>query len=258
MIRPLALALLVAALPALAPAQHPAPAATPAVASAAPAPESLRHFLEVKNDKKSFVTVVCLGDSNTEVNWTSRGHLNWVGLLTCGMFESAAIGRFRVINSGLSGDTATRALDRLDRDVIAFDPDLVIISFGMNDFTKEKPETTRASLEALVGRLREKNPDCSLLLRTPQPVYIVDQGIAQWGKEPEFVATMEVIRDVAREQKIALVDHFALWTDGDQPQPPQYYSYDRLHPNEFGHLRFYEELAPLLELKTELRWMKKP
>lgn len=267
MLRSLKLTLLLAALPMLAVAQTPtatpapaapaeAAAATPAAATA-PVPESLRHYLEVKNDKKTYFTVVCLGDSNTEVNWTSRGHLNWVGLVTAGLFESAAIGRCRVVNSGFSGDTAKKALDRLDRDVLAYNPDLVIITYGTNDSMKSTPAETRESLHAIITRIREKFPQCSLLLRTPQPVYIVDEGLASWGKEPEFVAVIEAIREVAREDNIALVDHYALWTAEGQPQPPQFYAYDRLHANENGHLRFYNELAPVLDLRPELRWMKK-
>ena len=263
MFRSLKFALLLAALPLAGAAQTPTATAAP-VATATPAPEapqappeSLRHFLEVKSDKKSYVTIVCLGDSNTEVNWTSGGYLNWVGLLTAGMFESAAIGRSRVINSGLSGDTATKALDRLDRDVLAFAPDLVIISFGMNDFTRFKPEDTAKSLHTIVSRIREKYPQCSLLLRTPQPVFIMDEGVASWGNEPEFLATMDAIRSVATDEKIALVDHYALWSAEKQEKPAQYYCYDRLHANENGHMRFYKEIAPLLGLRKELRWMKK-
>ncbi|MBQ3230815.1 MAG: hypothetical protein IJB49_07320 [Clostridia bacterium] len=38
-----------------------------------------------------------------------------------------------VINSGVGGDTTVHALKRIDKDVIAHDPDLVIVNFGMND-----------------------------------------------------------------------------------------------------------------------------
>lgn len=38
-----------------------------------------------------------------------------------------------IINSGISGDTVRRGLDRLDRDVIRYAPDLVVVGYGAND-----------------------------------------------------------------------------------------------------------------------------
>lgn len=40
---------------------------------------------------------------------------------------------FNIINSGIGGGTATTGLARLERDVIAYHPDLVVVSFGLND-----------------------------------------------------------------------------------------------------------------------------
>ena len=39
----------------------------------------------------------------------------------------------RLYNCGIGGDTAGRALNRLDYDVLAFCPDTCVIMFGMND-----------------------------------------------------------------------------------------------------------------------------
>ena len=38
-----------------------------------------------------------------------------------------------VINAGVSGDTTTRALQRLERDVLSKSPDIVLITLGGND-----------------------------------------------------------------------------------------------------------------------------
>lgn len=38
-----------------------------------------------------------------------------------------------IINSGISGDAAPSGLARLDRDVLRYCPDLVVVSFGLND-----------------------------------------------------------------------------------------------------------------------------
>ncbi len=38
-----------------------------------------------------------------------------------------------VTNAGVAGDTATESLERLERDVVGLDPDLVVVGFGLND-----------------------------------------------------------------------------------------------------------------------------
>ena len=38
-----------------------------------------------------------------------------------------------IINAGVSGDNAVHALQRIERDVIKFCPDLVVVCFGLND-----------------------------------------------------------------------------------------------------------------------------
>ena len=43
-----------------------------------------------------------------------------------------------IINAGISGDTAEGGLKRLDRDVLSYEPDLVIVCFGLNDSQQEE------------------------------------------------------------------------------------------------------------------------
>lgn len=38
-----------------------------------------------------------------------------------------------IINAGISGDNAPNALKRVERDVLPFNPDLTVVSFGLND-----------------------------------------------------------------------------------------------------------------------------
>jgi len=64
-------------------------------------------------------TIVAFGDSVTAFT-------GWVGMLT------GEIGT-QVINSGVGGDNTFNAVSRLQKDVIDYDPDIVILNFGMND-----------------------------------------------------------------------------------------------------------------------------
>ncbi len=220
-------------------------------------PASLTYFHSKLRDGSSRFTVVCLGDSNTEVNWTSEGSLNWVGLLSAGLFESGSVGRHRVINAGVSGHTFADGLDRLDRDVLAFDPDLVIISFGTNDVNAgASPKQIEQRLSEMIRRIREFGP-ASLLVRTPVPFYNESAESPGWEKSPELAAIVEAIRKTARRENVAIVDHYSSWPEDLSAEEVARHMYNRLHPNGAGHARFYRELAPVLGLREVLLWQKK-
>ena len=68
---------------------------------------------------------------------------------------------FNIINSGIGGDTATAGLARLDRDVIAYHPDLVVVSFGLNDHGDLAGNL--ASLGRIFDKLNELEIPCVYL-----------------------------------------------------------------------------------------------
>lgn len=60
-----------------------------------------------------------------------------------------------IINAGRSGDTTGAALARLDRDVLALNPRIVIVLLGGNDFLRRIPtEETFGNLGTIVDRVR--------------------------------------------------------------------------------------------------------
>ena len=70
-------------------------------------------------------TLVCLGDSITE------------GMIGASYVDKlrAHLPGVRVINAGVNGDTTLHLLRRVERDVIAHQPDVVTVMVGLNDLT---------------------------------------------------------------------------------------------------------------------------
>lgn len=61
-----------------------------------------------------------------------------------------------IVNAGVSGDTATGGLERLDW-AVPPDADAVIVELGANDMLRGiAPATTRTAIETIVRRLRDK------------------------------------------------------------------------------------------------------
>ena len=215
------------------------------------------------------VTIVALGDSNTELTFHTAGRLNWTGLLQEALFETYGRNRARVINAGCAGDGAESAARRLAQDVLPFEPDLLIVSLGMMNACQSN-EAQLASFEAAIRQIiAQVRQTCGseVLLRTPNPVVASNQpGLPAHhrpGHEwPEYSMAPVAARLAALscELECDLVDHYALWTASQQPvlaeNPNHLWSRmsDATHPNALGHLCFFRELAPLFEVPLHFPW----
>ncbi len=208
------------------------------------------------------VTIVAFGDSNTEQNhWSAGGGCCWVGLLDMGL---CCILRERVvINSGRSGSSLIDAAERLERDVLRFNPDVVIIGFTGNDCIKYPPEEFGRRLREIIRRIRERSPECVLVLRTATPVIDMNTGLEEelyrCGDKTVDSATRgafaSVIREIAEEEATLLADHYASWKKSMESScrgDMVLLMGNPLHPNAMGHRRIYSEIAPLFGALPEL------
>ena len=71
-----------------------------------------------------------------------------------------------MINAGISGHTSAQGLARIDADVIAKKPDLVVVMFGMNDVCRADLDTFRANLREIIVRCRKAGAAVVLVLAT--------------------------------------------------------------------------------------------
>jgi acyl-CoA thioesterase-1 len=69
-----------------------------------------------------------------------------------------------IINAGVSGDTTDEALARLDTDVLAHDPRIVIVGLGGNDYLRSVPiSATEANLRAIIHKIHDAHAMVVLL-----------------------------------------------------------------------------------------------
>ena len=66
--------------------------------------------------------------------------------------------QINIINSGVSGDSAYVGLERLDRDVLSMNPDLVVVSYGLNDSASgiENIDKYADALRSIFDRLNKR------------------------------------------------------------------------------------------------------
>ena len=132
----------------------------------------------------------------------------------------------RAINAGISGDTTEGGLGRIERDVLAHQPHVVVVELGVNDAFGQRPrEATVANLRTITQRIRAQGA-AVVLLHTSVP------GVAGDGNRRD-------LREIARAEDATLVEDFL------RDVVPQH-TYDGLHPDAEGQAMLAERLLPVL------------
>jgi lysophospholipase L1-like esterase/predicted esterase len=143
-----------------------------------------------------------------------------------------------MINAGISGHTTVNALARIDTDVLAKQPDLVVVMFGMNDVTRVSLDDFRDNIETIARRCQEQG--AAVLLCTPNSVYEND---ARPNKK--LTQFSQAVRELAEKMRLPLVDVFQHWQQlRDQDLEAWMLAMsDTIHPNMNGHKRFAQLIA---------------
>lgn len=140
-----------------------------------------------------------------------------------------------VINTGISGDRTGGILKDFSWRVARFEPDVVSLMFGMNDCGTgpDGREAFRANLLALIDRVQAAR--ALPLLHTPNTVYWKNSQ----GRE-DLPAYAQIIREVAEQRGVAVVDHYAEWSQAkpDQESLLPWLQDQSIHPGVYGHRVF--------------------
>ena len=131
---------------------------------------------------------------------------------------------FSVINSGIGGDTTAEGLARLDRDVLRYQPDLVLIGFGLNDASEavDRLATFTGNLRQIVRRIRAETQS-DIILLTPNFMATRHSAAVQPSQHAMMTTLIErqnsgvlkqfadAIRDIGTAESLPVADVYAAW-----------------------------------------------
>jgi lysophospholipase L1-like esterase len=186
------------------------------------------------------LTIVALGSSTTQGVGASAPMRAYPAQLA-GMLQARLPGRsVDVHNKGVGGETVADNLRRLERDVLALGPDLVIWQVGTNDALRDiPPAQVRGELLAGLARLRAAGID--VVLMDPQPL--------TGDRDDDGVAMTTMLQATAAEAGIALVPRGALmrhWLGSGTFTVADLFVADRLHMSDTGYRCLAEQVADLV------------
>ena len=132
--------------------------------------------------------------------------------------------QINVINSGIAGDYAPEGFLRLERDILAYSPDLVVVSYGLNDCNKGEPavEEYQKALQKIFAALTGRGIEMVFLTQNT-----MDTAVSPYLKEEFFrglaknMAKLQnagilkkyfnAARSVCEENKIKICDIYPVW-----------------------------------------------
>jgi len=100
--------------------------------------------------------IVCFGDSLTEGYGASKPFEPDKSKSYPAFLQQKV--KATVVNAGISGDTAADGLKRVDTDVLARNPQVVIILLGGNDFLHQRPANkAKEDLQTIINKIKNKD-----------------------------------------------------------------------------------------------------
>jgi acyl-CoA thioesterase-1 len=132
-----------------------------------------------------------------------------------------------IVNAGQSGDTTGAALVRLERDVLALNPRIVVVLLGGNDYLRRIPtKETFANLDSIVDQIREHG------------AAVVVVGVAVGLMTDPYRAEYEALAERRSAGLVpdildGIIGHADLMSDS-------------IHPNGRGYAMIADRLEPIL------------
>ncbi|MEY8491700.1 GDSL-type esterase/lipase family protein [Lachnospiraceae bacterium 29-91] len=158
-------------------------------------------------------------------------------------FEETSV---NVVNAGIAGDTLVGMSKRLKRDVISFQPDLVIINGSLNWSAENgTAEEYYQILKEMVKEI-QINTQADIVLMTPNMMNSVLYKEFQ-GTEDTLEERVDAIRKIADQEKVCLADTYSIWKQfaSQGHQVGEMLANMLNHPTKGGHEIFADELMKL-------------
>jgi acyl-CoA thioesterase-1 len=218
------------------------------------APSAGARFVETLKQGKP-VSIVTLGTSLTGGTW------RWPDVMKEWLDQDyPKLVTLHNLGIGASASSYPPGRGGLDmvKQAATLKPDVVFIEFGTNDAYlpyKISQAEAKKNLNSMIDTILAANPQAEILLQTMNSCKDKPGSGAHASDRPKLAEYFQVYRDVAKERRLLLVDHYPNWLKIMNEDPARFdrLLQDRIHPQ----LESYREVL-LPELKRVLLGQTKP
>ena len=164
----------------------------------------------------------CFVDKNGQIDTVFRPWLAYSRLVQDKLLSAFDRAMPVVINAGISGDTARGIYERLDRDVLSFNPDLTVVSCGLNDSISGDEKEYGENLNKIFSSLTDSGSEVIFLTEnmmcTSVSSSISDDILKSAAKRSARIQNdgtldrfFDVAISVAKECGVKVCDCYSIW-----------------------------------------------
>lgn len=192
--------------------------------------------LSEKLKEKDKMTWLFMGDSITHAALWTKGYDGIAQTFEKYLKDELGRASDTVINTAVSGATTTSTLNNIEQRLEKYTPDVVSIMLGTNDAATGglTADIYKKNLETIIEKIRNKNKDAVIILRTPTPMWNTGSREANI---PQYIAKM---KQVADEQNLIYIDQYTelqkAFNDYGWLKKDTVLFGNNLHPGANGHL----------------------
>jgi lysophospholipase L1-like esterase len=133
--------------------------------------------------------------------------------------------KLTVINAGVAGDTTASAFRRLEEEVLLYQPRIVIVELGGNDYIRRVPPSeTFDNLSRIIDKIQEKRAIVMLLVVPLGSNY--EDAYKRLGRQKGCLVIEDLLQEIFEDKTLMT---------------------DELHPNALGYKLMAERIAGTLK-----------
>lgn len=198
--------------------------------------------------------VIFFGDSITQAGAQPGGYIIRIG---DALKQKGLSGQYDLIGAGIGGNKVYDLYLRMEDDVLAKNPDIVVIWVGVNDVwhkqmfgTGTDPDKFEKFYTAIIKKLQDRN--IRVILCTPATIgEKTDNSNQQDGDLNKY---SQIIRGLAKDHHCDLIDLRKIFIDYNLQHNPDnkesgILTVDRVHLNEKGNQLVADSMLPVLLAK---------
>ena len=151
-----------------------------------------------------------------------------------------------VYNRGISGDTSDRMLERMDKNCLNINPNVVYILVGTNDIAKNIDHSTIIdNISKSIDKCKENGVQ-KIIVSGLYPVNkAINSNMVGSRTNEEILELNSKLQVLVKNKSVVYSDVFDCLKDS-QGNFDKEYTYDGLHPNAKGYLVITNTIMPLI------------
>jgi lysophospholipase L1-like esterase len=199
--------------------------------------------------------IIFFGDSITELGVLRAKYVGYILKMDSMLKLEKKSDHYELIGSGISGNKVYDLYLRMEEDVLAKNPDVVVIYVGVNDVwhktllgTGTDADKFEKFYQAIIKKLKDKN--VKVLLCTP--AVVGEKKDMSNPLDGDLNKYSNIIRDLAKKNNLPLIDLRKKFLDylklnNMDNKEKEILTYDRVHMNDKGNQFLADEMWKALK-----------